>query len=235
MDPDKSEPGNLEEQANQPNTSLETSEDASQTAPADALSRSPDELEDEAKRAASEQPAMATTETVKPPSKLKRFFKRANLYFLFFLILVVIAAIIATVSYLNSQKAAPEPSIASQELTEEALQQLSNTDASVGGASQTLTIKGNAIIEGQSLLRGNLNVANNFQSGGSIQGPSLTISGDSNLGEAQVNSLQVASNVAIEGDTSMRNLNVSGASSFSGAITASQITVSRLVMSGNAS
>src|SRR5690606_21360094 len=38
----------------------------------------------------------------------------------------------------------------------------------------------------------------------------------------------------IQGSTTLRDLNVSGASSFGGAMTASQITVTRLVLSGNA-
>ncbi len=204
-----------------------------QEAPADALSRTPDDLAEEEAAAQPE-----TTTPAKPEKKvspLKRFIKKANLYFLLFLLVVIIAIVITVVNYLNSQKDPVQPTVASQELTEEALKQLANTDASVGSSAQTLTIRGNAIIDGQTLMRGNLNVAGNFQSGGSIQGPSLTISGNSNLGQAQINSLQVAANTAVQGTTTLRDLNVSGASSFSGAMTASQITATRLIMSGNAS
>jgi len=83
-------------------------------------------------------------------------------------------------------------------------------------------------------MRGNLNVAGNFQAAGTIQGPSLTISGTSNLGTAQINSLQVAADTAIQGTTTLRDVNVAGTSSFSGAMTASQITVTTLILSGNA-
>lgn len=206
-------------------------------APADALSRTPDDLADEQKaEQASEQAKNPTSQpTEKKISPIKRFFRRANLYFLMFLLVVVIAAVITVVNYLNNQKAPVQPTIATQDLSEEDLQQLANNDASVGGASQTLTIQGNAIIEGQTLMRGDLNVAGNFQSGGTIQGSGLTISGSSNLGEAQINSLQVAQNTAIQGSTTMRDLSVSGSSTFSGAVTASQLTVSRLILSGNAS
>ena len=156
------------------------------------------------------------------------------LYFLIFLLLIVVAGVVTAVNYLNSQKTAPEPNIATQNLTEDALKQLANTDATVGNASQTLTIQGNAIISGQTLMRGNLNVAGNIQSGGSIQGPSLTISGTTNLGATQINSLQVATNTAIQGATTLRDLSVSGTSTFSGAMTVSQLSVSKLVLSGNA-
>lgn len=206
---------------------------SSQPAPADALSRTPDDLQQEQAQQAAATPTVAEP-AAKKVSAFKRFFRKVNLYFLIFILLVVVAAAITAVNYLNSKKEAPAPNIASQDLTEDALKQLANTDASVGDTSQTLTIQGNAVIAGQTLTRGNLNVAGNFQSGGSIQGPSLTVSGQSNLGATQINSLQVATNTAVQGSTTLRDLNVAGTSSFSGPMTASQITVSRLVLSGNA-
>lgn len=202
-------------------------------APADALSRTPDDLAEEKK--VSDAAANKTAEPVKKLSPLRRFFRKVNVYFLIFILLAAIAAAVTVVNYLNSQKVVPPPDIASQNLTEDALKQLANTDASVGNTSQTLTIQGNAVIAGQTLLRGNLNVAGNIQSGGSLQAPTLTISGKTNLNDTQINSLQVAQNTAIQGTTTLRDLNVSGASSFSGNITASQLTVTRLILSGNAS
>lgn len=204
-----------------------------ETAPADALSRTPEELEQEAQQVQAETP-QPEKPAEKKVSPIKRFFRKVNVYFLGFILLVIVAVIISVVNYLNSKKVPTPPSIATQELTEDSLKQLANTDVSVGDTSQTLTIQGNAIIAGQTLMRGNLNVAGNFQTGGSIQGPSLTISGSSNLGDTQINSLQVAGNTAIQGSTTMRDLNVAGASTFGGAMTASQITVTRLILSGNA-
>ena len=204
-------------------------------APADALSMTPDELD---KAKAEQEAAAPSTDALKPGEKklspFKRIFRKVNLYLLIFVLLFVVAGAIAVVNYLNSQKTPVEPTVASQELTEDALKDLANTDATVGNASQTLTIQGNAIIAGQTLLRGNLNVAGNIQSGGSIQGPTLTISGAANLGQTQANSLQVATNAAVQGSTTLRDLSVSGSATFSGPITASQITVTRLVLSGNA-
>lgn len=223
MEPDKNTPPADE---NQP-------QDQSSQAPADALSRTPDDLDQE-QSAQATNTASTDDPNAKKLSPIKKFFRKVNLYFLIFILLVVVAAAVTVVNYLNSTKPAPTVDIATQGLTEDALKQLSNTDATVGGASQTLTIQGNAVISGQTLMRGNLNVAGNFQSGGAIQGPKLTISGDSNLGSTQINSLQVATNTAIQGTTTLRDLNVSGASSFSGGLTASQITTSKLVMSGNA-
>lgn len=231
MEPEKNnspEEAPKEDQASQPT--------AGEQAPADALSRTPDELEEEEKEvAASKGPSTPTGE---PGDKklpfFKRVFRKVNVYFLIFALLVVVAGAIAVVNYLNSQKPPVEPDVSSQTLTSDALKQLANTDATVGNTSQTLTIQGNAIIAGQTLTRGNLNVAGNIQTGGSITTPNLTVSGTSNLGTAQISGLQVATNAAIQGSTTMRDLNVSGTSSFSGAMTASQITVTRLILSGNA-
>lgn len=224
MEPDKS-------------TTEDTAPDTTQAVPSDALSRTPEDLEQEqqstaaATAAANPQPEEPTE---KKGSSLKRFLKKINLYLLLFVLLVTVAGIFMAVTYLNSKKETPKPNIENQALTQETLKQLANSDATVGNTSQTLNIQGNAIIAGQTLTRGNLNVAGNFQTGGSIQGPSLTISGDANLGNTQINTLQVATNTAIQGSTTLRDLNVAGTSSFSGPLTASQITTSRLIMSGNA-
>lgn len=226
MEPDKNTPPAADGQAPKTEES---------NAPADALSMTPEELDTQK---AQQEAANPSPTPSGPPEKkvsaFKKLFRKVNLYFLIFILIVVIAAAIAIVNYLNSQKAPVEPAIASQELTQDALKQLANTDATVGNASQTLTIQGNAVISGQTLLRANLNVAGNIQSGGSIQGPTLTISGTANLGQAQINSLQVASTVAVQGVTTLHDLNVAGTSSFSGPMTASQITVTRLILSGNA-
>ncbi len=215
-----------------------SSDDASsdvsgQSAPADALSRTPDDLEAEESSQATEHPSFAPD--AKKVSPVRRLLRKLNVYFLIFILLAAGTAAYMIVSYLNSQKPAEVPTIDSQNISTEALKQLANTDASVGSKTQTLTIQGNAVIDGQTLMRGNLNVAGNFQAAGAIQGSGLTIAGSSNLGEVQANSLQVAQNIAIQGSTTIRDLSVAGSATFSGALTASQITVTNLVMSGNAS
>ena len=202
--------------------------------PADALTRTPEDLDKEREEKRTEEgEAVAPTTPVKKISPIRRFFRKVNVYFLFFALLLVVAGAITIVNYLNNQKATPKIDIATQELADKTLEQLANTDVSVGNTSQTLTIQGNAIIAGQTLMRGSTNVAGNFQTGGTIQGPSITISGAANLGETQSNSLQVQNTFAVQGNTTLRDLNVAGVSTFSGAITANELTVTRLVLSGN--
>jgi len=228
----------MEEDEKKTPESLEQQTEASPNldqAPADALSRTPDELEEQAERESKDSSSQITPQSeYKKPSFVRRIWRKTNIYILLFVLIVVISSAIVIVNYLNSQKEPDLPNIASKELTEEELRQLANTDTNVGDTSQTLTIRGNAIIDGQTLMRGNLNVAGNFQSGGSIQGPTITISGLANIGQAQINSLQVAADVAIQGNSTLRDLNVAGTSSFSGPMTASRISVTELVLSGNA-
>ncbi|HEY8886588.1 MAG TPA: hypothetical protein VIM31_03780 [Candidatus Microsaccharimonas sp.] len=206
-------------------------------APTDALSRTPEDLEEEADKASNEIDAASSAEAAnaKKLSPIKRILRKVNVYLLIFILLVVVGGAIALVNYLNSQKAPVVPDVASQQLSADALKQLNNTDATVGNSSQTLTIQGNAIITGQTLTRGNLNVAGNFQSGGGITAPTVTIAGAANLGATQSSSLQIATTLAVQGSTTLADINVAGTSSFSGAMTASQITVTRLILSGNAS
>ncbi len=232
MEPDDKKPDNDNTPAD---TSASTQDDTSRDvdqAPADALSRTPDDLEEEQAAQAASKPVEHADE--KKVSPIKRFFRRANVYFLFFILICVIAGAVVFVGYLNSQKPAPEATVGTQELTEEALKQLSKTNASIGGSSQTLTIQGNANIEGQTLIRGGLSVATGIQTGGSIQGSSLRISGASELADTRVSRLEVSGDTAIQGSTTMRNINVGGTASFNGAVSASQLTVSRLTLSGNA-
>lgn len=217
-------------------TAEDTPSEVEKQAPTDALSRTPEDLEAEADKASDQIDAASVAEEAiaKKRSPLKRILSKVNVYLLIFILLVIVGGAIALVTYLNSQKAPVVPDVASQQLSADALKQLANTDATVGNSSQTLTIQGNAVITGQTLTRGNLNVAGNIQTGGSITTPSLTVSGATSLGTTQANSLQLQNTLAVQGSTTLADLNVAGTSSFNGAMTASQITVTRLILSGNA-
>lgn len=204
-----------------------------QGAPADALGKSNEEL---GVQTTTPTPAPTdTTPLAKQPGKIKRLFRKINLYLLLFLLVVVIAGAVSVVSYLNSKKTPKTPTIATQPLTTETLKQLANSDATVGDSGQTLTVQGNAIFSGQVLMKSDLNVAGTIKVGSSVVVPSITVSGKSTLSDTQVNSLQVANNSVFQGSiTAQKDLNVAGAAAFSGPLTAGQITVSKLIMSGTA-
>ncbi len=206
-----------------------------QNAPADALEKTNDELGAEAQ--ATGKPAADSKDTapVKQPSAIKKFFRRFNVYLLLFVLVLVIAGIVIVVTYLNSKKTPTTPGVAIQQLSQDALNQLANSDATVGDTGQTLTVQGNAIFNGQVLVRSNLNVAGTIQLGGTFSVPDLVVSNTASLGTTQIDSLQVAKATKLQGDVTIQsNLNVAGSAAFSGPVAAGQVTVTRLILSGNA-
>jgi cytoskeletal protein CcmA (bactofilin family) len=204
--------------------------------PEDALEKTNEEIDKDVIDATGSTGAIKEEGADKPakkPNALKVFFKRFNVYLLGFILIVIIAGALFMVSFLNSQKAPKDATIASQKLTQDALKKLANSDATIGNSAQTLTVQGNAVFSGQALVKGDFSAAGNIQAGGTLQASTLTISGKSNLAETQINSLQVATNAIVQGTTTLKDLNVSGVSTFNGPVTFGQITVSKIIVAGN--
>ena len=177
----------------------------------------------------------ADSEPVKKPSGIKAFIKKVNIYLLGFILLVVLAGFIAAISFFNSKKTPPAPNIVNQNLTQDQLKQLSNSNSTIGDTGQTLTIQGSAIITGQALVRGDLNVAGSIKLGGDMAVQNFSAAGTSNLAATQIQSLQVAEGSTLKGPVTVQNdLTVGGAASFNKPITANRLTVTTLILSGNA-
>jgi hypothetical protein len=180
--------------------------------------------------------AKAEPDKVKQLSPIKQFFKRVNVYLLAFVLIIIVAAAVTIVGYLNSKKTTPEPEVANQQLNQDTLKQLANSDATVGATGQTLTVQGNAIFSGNALIKGDLGVSGTIQAGTGIVVPQITVSGKSNFNDTQVNELQIAGNTTAQGSlTLQKDLNVAGPASFNGPVTIGTLTVNRLVMTGNGS
>jgi cytoskeletal protein CcmA (bactofilin family) len=208
---------------------------AGQPAPSDALEKTNDELGLQHTESTTPNAADTNAKPPKQPSKFKQLLKRFNVYLLLFLLMVVIAGAVAIVSILNSKKTPKTPATATQTLNQDTLNKLSNSDATVGDTGQTLTIQGNAIVSGQLLVQKDLNVAGTIKVGGPITLADLTVSNSTNLNTTQTNTLQVAQASTFQGLSTFQNgINVSGGASFTGTVTAGQITVTKLIMSGNA-
>jgi len=202
-----------------------------QDVPQDALEKTNEELGEVAK---TDTPTPSDAKPAKKPNAFKQFLKRFNVYLLLFLLVVVIGVAVAVVGYLNGKKTPKAPSTANQTLTQDTLNQLANSDATVGDTGQTLTVQGNAVFSGQVLVRSNLNVAGTIQLGGAFTVPELTVSNTANLANTQINALQVATGSTFQGlATFQSGINVAGSASFTGAVTVGQLTVTKLVMSGN--
>lgn len=159
---------------------------------------------------------------------------RVNIYLLLFILILVIAAIVVVVAVLQAHKATNNAATTNnQSLSQSALQQLSNSDATVGTSSQTLNVQSNAVFAGQVVIRSNLEVAGTIKVGGTISLPSVTVAGTSTFGQVQAGSLAVSGNTAVQGNlTTQGNLNVSGTGSF-GTLSAQKLSVGSLQLNGS--
>jgi len=167
-----------------------------------------------------------------PFSKLLSHF---NLYLLGFMLLVVVAAVLAAVLYFHSKDKSSNTSISSQGLSQSTLNQLSNSDVTVGDAKQTLNVQSNAVFGGQVLIRSNLEVAGKLQIGSSLSLTGITVAGTSNFDQVQVGkNLSVAGDTALQGQlTVQKGINVNGGGTFNGAVSATTLTANSLQINGD--
>lgn len=183
-----------------------------------------------------------TSPSTPPPPQPKKGIKqkihalseRFNIYLLLFILLLVITAIAIAVTTLQVHKNnTNNAKIGNQALSDSALQQLANSDATVGTASQTLNVQSNAVFAGQVVVRSSAEIAGNIKVGGAASASSLSVSGNSSLGQIQAAGLGVAGNAAIQGNlTTQGNLNVSGTGSF-GSLSAQRLSVGSLQLNGS--
>ncbi len=174
---------------------------------------------------------------VAPLSKpnFKQKMQHFNLYFILFLFILVIAAGICTVAYFQSKQATTTSTLKAQTLTQQTLQQVANSDATIGNAQQVLNVESSAVFAGKVLIRDGLEVAGNLQIGGTVALSNVTVSGTAALGQVQINKkLSVADDTALQGAVSVgKSLQVNGGGTFSGPVSAPQIATSGLQLNSD--
>ena len=173
-----------------------------------------------------------------PPKKgggPKGLLKRFNIYLLLFLFIIMVAGAILVIAYFQSKKASTTSTIKTQTLTQNALQQVANSDATVGNTQQILNVQSSAVFAGKVLVRQDLEVAGNLQIGGTVGLTNLTVAGTTQLGQVQVNkNLQIAGDTAMQGSATIaKGLQVSGGGTFSGPVSAPQLTTSSLQLNSD--
>jgi|SRR5665213_3917563 len=176
-----------------------------------------------------------------PPKKdkpftrlIKQLRQRFNIYLVLFSVIILIAAVIVVIAFLQSHKPSTN-SIQSQSLSQSTLDQLANSDTTVGNNHSILNVQSSAVFAGQVLLRQNLEVAGNLQIGGTVALSNISVAGTSQLGQVTVNkNLSVAGDTAIQGAATIaKGLQVNGGGTFSGALSAPQVTTGSLQLSGD--
>jgi cytoskeletal protein CcmA (bactofilin family) len=172
----------------------------------------------------------------KKGSLLQRLVTHINIYLLIFIFMVVIAGVVVVVGMQRNKKALETPTVTTQELTQEALDTISNSETKVGDPKQTLSIESNAIFAGKVLIRDSLDVAGTIKVGGALSLPGLTVAGTSNFDQLQANKLSIAGDTNVQGTlTVQKNIAVSGGATFGGPISAPQITAQSLQLNSDLS
>lgn len=166
-------------------------------------------------------------------SFLKRLWDKFNVYLLLF-VLVLVIAIGTMVSLTIKGKKENNKLVSTQELTQEDLKQLANTDVAVGTPSQLLTVQANAVFAGSALVRGDLDVAGSFKLGSDLSLKNLNVSGVSTVSELKVKNLTIDNNVNIQGTLNLKGgLSVPGQGNFNGGLVASSISTGALQLNGS--
>lgn len=165
---------------------------------------------------------------------LRGLASRVNIYLLLFVLILVLAAFVVFIGLQRSKKELGTTTVPTTPLTQETLDQLNGSDASVGDPKQTLSVESNAIFNGAVLVKGSLDVAGAIKVGGALNLPGITVSGSSTFDQINANQLAVAGDTGVQGTLNVQeNLTVAGSAQFGGPVSAPQLSVRSLVLEGD--
>ncbi len=166
--------------------------------------------------------------------RLANMAHKVNIYLIAFIAIVIIAVIVIWVARSNSDDTNTN-TISNQNLSEETLNELLQSESSVGDVNKTLTVEANAIFNGRILVKDNLDVAGSINVGGPLTLPGITVAGTSAFDEVEVNNnLSILGNASLQGSLSVQSgLSVSGNASFNGSISAESIVTDNLEFRGD--
>lgn len=157
-----------------------------------------------------------------------------NIYLILFIFILVLSIGIVLVGIQKNKKAAAPTTINTQTLSADELKKLTENEQTVGDPKSTLSIESNAIFSGKVLIRDSLDVAGTIKVGGSLSLPGISVSGESSFDQIKANNLNITGNTAIQGQlTIQKGITSSGGASFGGPISAPQLTVQSLQLSGD--
>jgi len=174
-------------------------------------------------------------DSAKPPL-FKRIWQRFNIYLLLFILVVIVASSVSVIFYLKnkSDTVASKDVINSQNLSDQALKQLSNTSINVGNSKQVLNVGSNSIFAGAVLVRSDLEVAGSIKVGGDLQLPGITVSGASRFSQLQADDVTVSGTTTVQGVfTAKKGINVTGNSTIAGTLKATQVSTNSLQLNGD--
>lgn len=165
-------------------------------------------------------------------SKIIKKLSFVNIYLLLFVLIVVVAVMITYIGIRNNNKVDEAGKIDAQDLSTQAIDNLSSSNTQIGDPKQTLTIASNSVFNGKALFRDSIDVAGTIRVGGALSLPGITVSGNSTFENVTIGSaLTIGGDANISGNLAVqKSLTVSGGASFGGAISASQLNIDRLTL-----
>lgn len=215
-------------QSNTPETSSTPDTSSSNEGPKEGLSLEGGSSTDESTDVKSTEPKK------KKGGGIKGLISHLNIYLLTFIFILVLAAGIVLVSIQRNKKTANPTTVTTQTLSADELKKLTENEQKVGDAKSTLSIESNAIFNGKVLVRDSLDVAGTIKVGGSLSLPGISVSGESSFDQIRANNLNITGNTAIQGQLNIqKGLTSSAGATFGGPISAPQLTVGSLQLSGD--
>lgn len=177
----------------------------------------------------------------KPPKQkgkgLFARFKSLNVYLLVFIFILVLAGLITFAAYQKNKQSNQQGSsgsAASQSINGDVLNQLKNTDVTVGQPKQVLSVEANAVFAGSVLIRGDFETAGQIKTEGELSASGLNVSGTGTFQTLQGSKLQISGDGQVQGNLAVQNsLSVSGSGNFGGTLSAGKINVQSLELGGN--
>lgn len=172
--------------------------------------------------------------TEQKPNLFKRFVGKINIYFILLAVILLILSGLTYYAIVQNHKADKQSTFGANQLSADDLAKIAGTDSSVGDAKQVLTVESNAVFTGGMLVKGNVDIVGGIKVGSNLSLPGLTVGGVTTVESLAAKSLTVSGDSAIQGKLTIQNgLNVTGGASFSGTVSAPQVTTDKLQLSGD--
>lgn len=180
------------------------------------------------------EPIVSAEPKKKAGNPVLNLIQSVNIYVLLFIFILILAGGMVLVGIQRNKKAATPTTINTQTLSADDLKKLTENEQKVGDPKSTLSIESNAIFSGKVLVRDSLDVAGTIKVGGSLNLPGINVSGSSSFDQITANSLNIAGTVGIQGQlTVQKGITSTAGATFGGPISAPQITVQSLQLSGD--
>lgn len=166
--------------------------------------------------------------------KVRGLIGHLNIYLLIFIFIVVLAVGFVLIGIQRNKKIDKPTTTISQTLSADELKKLSESEQKIGDPKSTLSIESNAIFSGKVLVRDSLDVAGTIKVGGALSLPGISVSGASTFDQITANNLSITGNTAVQGQLNVqKGITSTGGATFGGPISAPQLTVQSLQLSGD--